>query len=403
MVTVCLVGVSGYGNVHYEDLLREVDNGRAELLAATIINQDEEAEKVAHLQSLGCAIHDDYLDMLSTWRDRAEFCFLPVGIHLHAPMTINALKSGMHVFVEKPAAATIQEVRAMQAAQRETGRFVAVGYQSMYYHDTTTMKRLILDGHLGEIRSIRCLALWPRNEQYYQRNRWAGQLRLGDAWVLDSPFNNAVAHQLNMICFLAGKQFAETAELDRITAELYHANPIQSADTACMRIGSVDGPDLYFIVSHASEGWFHPRIVVDGSEGTMTWTYHKELIVERPDGAREEFPVQPVAEREPIFDALLRRKDDPSAFVCDLDIAAAQTVCVNGAHESSPVRDLPAEWIEDGQRDGSPRKVIRGLDELAKQAFAEGKLFSELGAPWARPGRSICLRNYTEFHGPAEE
>jgi hypothetical protein len=39
----CLIGISGFGAVHYNDLLREVGVGRMQAVAATVINQGEEA------------------------------------------------------------------------------------------------------------------------------------------------------------------------------------------------------------------------------------------------------------------------------------------------------------------------------------------------------------------------
>lgn len=399
MVKACLIGVSGYGATHYNDLMRETQAGRAEVVAATVINQDVEAEKCERLRSLGCEIHDDYRAMLAAHTGKADLCFIPTGIALHAPMTIAALQAGMNVYVEKPAAGTIQEVRAMRQAARAAGRFVAVGYQSMYADETAVMKRAILDGRLGEVRSISFYGLWPRNRGYYGRNGWAGQLKVGDTWVLDSPFNNAMAHQLNMICFLAGASDDASATLRSVQAELYHARPIPGADTASIRIATAEGPTLYCQVSHACSRLEHPLIRVRGTRGEMAWLYHQSLEI-RADGRVEKFPVDdPLQMRPRIFDALLRRLTDPTAFVCTLEIAAAQTLAVNGAHESSPVHPVPQEHVHVADSDWRERFEIPGIEDLARRAFDEERLFSELGAPWARPGKLFDLRGYEKFAG----
>ena len=49
-----------------------------------------------------------------------------------ARLTIEALRAGKHVYVEKPLASTVVECEAVVAAQREAGRFVAVGFNRRF-------------------------------------------------------------------------------------------------------------------------------------------------------------------------------------------------------------------------------------------------------------------------------
>ncbi len=47
----------------------------------------------------------------------------------HASLAVKALEAGVHVYVEKPIAASVQESEAILAAARETGKVVACGHQ----------------------------------------------------------------------------------------------------------------------------------------------------------------------------------------------------------------------------------------------------------------------------------
>ena len=47
----------------------------------------------------------------------------------HASLAVKALEAGVHVYVEKPIAASVQESEAILAAAREAGRVVACGHQ----------------------------------------------------------------------------------------------------------------------------------------------------------------------------------------------------------------------------------------------------------------------------------
>jgi len=79
-----------------------------------------------------------------------------------------------------------------------------VGFQDAYTQTTAKLKSRILAGEWGVIRSVRVIGAWPRPASYYQRNSWAGRIRVGESWVLDSPISNGLAHFLNLALYLAG-------------------------------------------------------------------------------------------------------------------------------------------------------------------------------------------------------
>jgi predicted dehydrogenase len=403
MIKTAIIGVSGFGNIHYNDLLLYQGKGLLEISAATIINQDEEAEKCAKLRSLGCKIYTDYLRMLNDFKGEINICFIPTGIPLHKPMTIAAMESGANVFVEKPLASTIQEVNEMKKTQNSSGKFAAVGYQTMYTPENMRIKETVCSGKLGKIKSIKCCALWPRAESYYNRNNWAGRLKIkGDVWVLDSPFNNALAHQLNQICFYAGKEVAKSAEIKSVQAELYRGNKIESTDTACMRIITKDNIPLYFILTHACKTASGPEMVITGEEGEIKWNTSRTLIT--VSGKTEEIICQNGSQmRESVMESLISRVKDKNTFICDLDIAGTQTLCTNGAHESSEINQIDSSLIssitiKDGYTKAeSTQHVIKGIDAVVFESFEKEKLFSELGVPWAIGGKVVSLENYRNF------
>ncbi|MDQ8208737.1 Gfo/Idh/MocA family oxidoreductase [Coraliomargarita sp. SDUM461003] len=387
ILKVALIGVTGFARVHYEMVMGAIQEGASlQLVAAAVINQEEVPLECQQIREVGGALYDDVYSMLEAFKGDIDLCFIPVGIHLHAPMTIAALQAGANVFVEKPAAATIQDVRAMQAAERETGRFVAVGFQTMFASETLWMKDAILSGRIGAVQSIKCRCLWPRLDTYYTRNDWAGRLRVGDDWVLDSPFNNAVSHQLNMICFLAGESRERAADIDTVEAELYRAHRIESADTACLRVQTKTGLPLYFYATHCSEAHLDPEIVIRGESGEIRWTF-TDVTLTSDEGTVETRACEAdVSVRSQLLDRLLNRMENSDVFICDLEVAAAHTLSVNGAHESSPVHDIPADLISHESVDGGVKTTVSGLDDLIHRAFEQEVLFSEMDVPWAQAG-----------------
>ena len=72
----------------------------------------------------------------------------------HATPAIAALKSGKHVFIEKPMASTVSDCEAIVRACQETNRFCMVGHICRFNPRYATAKREIDAGAIGKIVSM---------------------------------------------------------------------------------------------------------------------------------------------------------------------------------------------------------------------------------------------------------
>ena len=386
-----LIGVSGYGRIHY-NLLRDLRlRGEVALTAVVIIDPRQQMPVVAELKAAGCDIFDDYRAMLERHRGRLELCFIPTGIPWHAPMTLAALEAGAHVLVEKPLAASVAEVLAIRAAEERCGRVVNVGFQYHCVPETLGLKRALLAGAIGRLRRIRVLGMWPREAGYYSRTDWAGRVRLGQTPVLDSPVSNAFGHHLNLALFLAGAKADRSAAPARIAAELYRAQPIENFDTTALRIETDTGVPIHFYASHSCRHAFEPELVLDGEHGRAVWKHSREFRIE-PEGAPPE-TVQLGSEqsaREVMFRNVLRRLSDPSVLICTTAIALEHTRCIEAVQATGPIRDIPPGWIEtDGDPGPRGQTWVRGLEETMRRAFEQGCTLGETGCPWASPPLAV--------------
>ena len=101
----------------------------------------------------------DYKEILAD-KD-VEVLVIALPLWLHAPIAIEAMKAGKHVFCEKLMAHSVQECKEMCRVARETNRLLAIGHQRHYSQLYDNANFLVKEGHLGDIRHIR--ALWHRN------------------------------------------------------------------------------------------------------------------------------------------------------------------------------------------------------------------------------------------------
>lgn len=399
MLNTAIIGISGYGNTHYEDLRRRWERSEIRILGAAVINQAEEAEKCAFLQSIGCRIFDSHKAMLSALRGQLDLCFIPTGIDLHAGMAIDAMRAGANAFIEKPPAAVIQEIHAMQQVERETSRRVWVGFQISCQEQVQKIRAFCHSPEFGAVKAIRGIGLAPRNESYYKRNQWAGKLRKNGKWILDSPYNNALAHYLHLALLFAAPP-EKTPEFRSVRAQLFRVNPnLECADNGCIFACASSGVPVCFYASHTPEQRNDLRIAVDGENGSVEWSFRKtvyrignDCVVEDNTGG--------VELRDRMLDALFGAcRGENHGFCCDLKLAALHTLVVNGAHDSSPVIEVPRQYVESCTENGEVRWKLRGFDEECLAAWNEGRLLDRKKFPFLEEPQTVSLENYRIFHG----
>jgi predicted dehydrogenase len=392
---VALIGVSGYGSVHYS-LLRQLHTlGEIVLTAVAIIDPEKEPAVVAECRAAGCEVFADYGEMLRRHRGRLELCSIPTGIPWHTRMTLAALEAGANVLVEKPLAATLAEVEAIRAAEARHARVVMLGFQYHYCAENIALKADLIGSAIGTLRRIRAIGLWPRGADYYSRTDWAGRIRSGPAWVLDSPISNAFAHHLSLALYFAGGRQERSAAPVRVAAELYRAQPIENFDTAALRVATDTAVEIRFYASHSCRTAQDPEIVLEGDKGRVVWRHGLGYRVEPSGAAPRYVPLgDERAARLCMFRTALRRLADPGVFVCGTDIAREHTRCIQAAQCTGPARDVPGEWIGTNGGPGQRQETwVVGIEETMRRAFEGATSLAEAGCPWAGSPLEVQVAN----------
>jgi predicted dehydrogenase len=155
------IGVGGQGGGVLGDMktenivaLCDVDSGKA----AHTFNAFPKAERFK-----------DYRVMLEKCKD-VEAVMIATPDHMHAPITLAALRAGKHVYVEKPMAHSIEEARLMTQVAKETGLVTQMGNNGHAGEGLRRTREWIEAGAVGTVKEVhgwsdRPLKWWPQPAQ----------------------------------------------------------------------------------------------------------------------------------------------------------------------------------------------------------------------------------------------
>ncbi len=117
---------------------------------------DKAGIEIAKLTSDQPRRYRDYCEMLK--KERPDICIVATPDHWHALSTIDSVKSGAHVYVEKPISHTIAEGRAMVSAARQADRIVQVGLHRRVSPAPISGMAFLKSGKVGKIGMVRTFA-----------------------------------------------------------------------------------------------------------------------------------------------------------------------------------------------------------------------------------------------------
>jgi predicted dehydrogenase len=116
--------------------------------------------------------------------------------HWHAAIAIEAMQAGKDVYVEKPITLTIEEGKAVVAAEKKYGRIVQVGSQqrsSVYFR---TAANLVRNGIIGAVQEIQCrLGTFPEPPENLEITPVPAGFDY-DRWLGPTPFYGYTEHRV---------------------------------------------------------------------------------------------------------------------------------------------------------------------------------------------------------------
>lgn len=309
---------------------------------------------------------------------KADIAIICTPTYLHCEQSVYAVKNGSNVLCEKPAAPTVKEVEEMMKAEKEFGRFIAVGYQWSYSEAMMKLKTDIINGLFGKPVYFKTAISWPRDITYYNRGGgWAGKIKKDGRLVLDSIVSNACAHYLHNMLFVLGNTLETSASVTNLRAECYRANEIENFDTCCIKMETQCGAELYFAATHAAKHNCNPEFIYAFSNGKVFFSEDKgsQIVAEFNDGSKKVYGNPFENSFKKVWDCIDAARNG-TVPICTVQTALPHVEVVETIYKTIPIGNFSKQHI---YKDLEQNAVyVRGFFESFYNAYEKGKLFSEL-------------------------
>ncbi len=181
------VGMGGQGMTHLR-LLKEnaeanLKNNTSQVAVCDLYNKrTNEAQKALGLTD--SQKFSDYRKLLEI--KEIDAVWVTTSDNWHAPIAIDAMKAGKHVYIEKPMCKTLEETFALYDTVKSTKRILQVGSQGTSDPKYHAAQKMVAEGKLGTV--VQAQGSYNRNGKggewnYYEINKDASPTATGENYV----------------------------------------------------------------------------------------------------------------------------------------------------------------------------------------------------------------------------
>ncbi|MDP1442149.1 Gfo/Idh/MocA family protein [Priestia megaterium] len=275
------VGIIGCGSIAQHRHLPEYKmNKEVEIVAVCDINE-QRAIEVA--EQYGAKAYINYEELLvSGTVDAVSVC---TPNYLHAPISIAALKSGVHVLCEKPMATSKEEAQAMIQASKESGKKLMIGHNQRFVSSHQKARQLIENGEIGKVYSFRTAFGHGGPEQWSVDGKESWFFKKDEAFI--GAMGDLGVHKTDLLRYILGEEIVEVGTFVQTSAKDF-ANV---DDNAVCVLKTENGIIGTLAASWAYVGKEDNSTIIYGEKGILRLEDHPtySLIVQYATGEVENY------------------------------------------------------------------------------------------------------------------
>ena len=243
-------------------------------LAAGAFSQDPEKSRQAGV-TYGISADRAYknfeemMQQESKREDRIDFVAIVTPNHMHLPVAASALEHGFHVMSDKPATATLDEAKQLEAIVKRTGLLYGLTFTYTGYPLVREARLMARSGALGQIRKavVEYSQGWLSHSIEATGQKQAVWRSDPKQAGLGGAIGDIGVHAFNLLEYVSGRTVAE------INADLSSVVKGRSLDDDCNVLLKLDNgaPGVLFVSQIAAGDRNDLQLHLYGEQGGLHW------------------------------------------------------------------------------------------------------------------------------------
>lgn len=238
-----ILGCGRISYKHVEGIVNNYEDARllavCDIVEEKAINRKKEYEdimKERYDEKVNINYYTDYNDMLE--KEDIDIVLISTESGYHAKHSIDCMKKGKHVIVEKPMALSTKDSDEMIKISKENNVKLAVAHQNRFNPPIQQLRDAIENKRFGKLVNGTARILWNRNQNYYKQAPWRGTYAMDGGTLM-----NQCIHNIDLLQWMMGGEiesvYAQTDTFLRdIEAEDFGAIVVRFKNGA---IGIIEG------------------------------------------------------------------------------------------------------------------------------------------------------------------
>jgi predicted dehydrogenase len=197
-VRLASIGAGMIGHVH-----AEIASGMGECEYVALCDRDPSKAEMA--ERLGATYYGDFREMIE--REALDGVMISLPNELHEPVGSACAERGLHIFMEKPIAATMEDAEKLIRSSRANHVQLLIGHHRRFNPMMVATRDMVRGGQLGEIVGINALWCMYKPNEYFEAGPWRKQKGGG-------PILINTIHEIDDLRFIygeIGRVYAETS------------------------------------------------------------------------------------------------------------------------------------------------------------------------------------------------
>lgn len=280
MINIGIIGAGRIGKVHGESITYHIKGAQVKAMADPYWTED--SRKWA--EQMGIPAYDDYHEILN---DKSiDAVLICSSTQTHAPISIEAIHAGKHIFCEKPISRELSEIKAVMKELEHSKVKYQVGFNRRFDHNFLAVRNAVKNGQIGDPHIVKIASRDPDAPpiEYVK--------------VSGGMFMDMTIHDFDMVRYLTGSDvtevYVEAANL--VDPKIGEAGDV---DTAIISLKLANGALAVIDNSRKAVYGYDQRAEVFGSRGQVAITNDlpSQAVLSTESGVTAEKPLHFFLER----------------------------------------------------------------------------------------------------------